>query len=98
MEETKSLYHQVLEKQSQMIDMLSGGVEIQNAINHFVFKEKMSKRECFAMAAMQGLMANAPFIQALGHYNEDYKQICAVAIGISDELLKQLDHGNAIPK
>ncbi len=53
--------------------------------------EGMSKREVFSMAAMQGLLSNAPFIQALGYYNVDHKHLASISIGIADELLKQLE-------
>jgi len=51
----------------------------------------LTKREMFAMAAMQGLLSNAPFVQSLGHYNLDHKALINVAVGVADELLKQLE-------
>jgi hypothetical protein len=68
---------------------------LENALNEMVrssqTKKNLSKREVFAVAAMEGLLSNAPFVQATGHYNMDHRQIVTVSIGMADELLKQLE-------
>ena len=55
----------------------------------------LTKREYFAAMAMQGLLANATYFNP----NEKHKmimdeQLCKRAVDFSDELLKQLEHGN----
>jgi hypothetical protein len=51
----------------------------------------LSKRELFAAMAMQGLLSNGQFVQAIGHHNKDHTQVVTISIGIADELLKQLE-------
>lgn len=51
----------------------------------------LTKREVFAMAAIQGLLANGAFVQAMGHHNMDHTKIVTIAIGTANELLKQLE-------
>jgi hypothetical protein len=57
----------------------------------------LTKREMFAMAAMQGLCSNAFFFQQLGKYEDKAGSevvdpfIASRSIEIADELLKQLE-------
>jgi hypothetical protein len=57
----------------------------------------LTKREMFAMAAMQGLCSNSFFIQQLGKYEDQAgpdaidPYIAGRSIEIADELLKQLE-------
>lgn len=85
MEEIKSFNEQVLEKQSKVFDLLLDNAQIHFDTEKFFNKEKMSKREVFAMAAMQGLCANSAYIDF------GYERIAKESVLAADELLKQLE-------
>lgn len=56
----------------------SGNVESANGL---------TKREVFAMAAMQGILSNADWT-----HNGEPKHVASSAIAFADELLKQLEN------
>ena len=50
----------------------------------------LTKREHFAVIALQGMLGNSSLVMAI-KTNEEIETLCEVSVTLSDELLKQLE-------
>ena len=72
---------------------MENGKQVAYPIVGMAFDENtkgVTKREYFAVIALQGMLSNSSLVMAIRTY-EEIKTLCEASVTLSDELLKQLE-------